>query len=95
MKYSLYLVLGITLFINSSLTYGAEPKPAAIIPVGIEEKIQAKLPETLSLYNTNNQEVQFKTFFMTEKPTIISLVYYTCPMLCHLLLDGLKNGLKE
>ena len=32
---------------------------------------------------------------LEEKPTIVNFVYLNCPMLCHLLLDGLVDVMKR
>src|SRR5207245_2155385 len=35
------------------------------------------------------------SFFQSGKPVILDLVYYSCPMLCNLLLNGQTSSLRE
>lgn len=63
--------------------------------VGLESRIGEKLPLGLTFTDESGAEVRLRDYFADGKPVILSLVYYDCPMLCNLILDGFTRGLKE
>ncbi len=58
--------------------------------VGIENKINAVLTNNLYFTDEYDQTVILNEL-INQKPTIINFVYLNCPLLCHLLLDGIKD----
>lgn len=70
-------------------------RPAVLDGVGIEEKIGAKLSKDIELMNEEGNPVALSSFLTGNKPILLTLVYYTCPSLCNLHLNGLMDGLKE
>lgn len=69
-------------------------QPAPILQkVGIDQKLGASVPLDLVFRNEEGQDVRLATYF-GEKPVILSLVYYECPMLCTLILNGLLRSLR-
>ena len=77
----------------------ADPKkvPNELDGVGVEEH----LGQTLDLQNltfidsVDEQKHTLKEYFQTGKPTVLNLVYFECPMLCTLVLNGIKDGMKD
>ena len=63
--------------------------------VGLENHIGQKLPLGLTFTNEAGATVRLGDYFAEGKPVILNLVYYDCPMLCSLILDGFTRGLKE
>lgn len=59
------------------------------INVGIDEKLGAYIPLDLKFQNADGETVQLKQ--LINKPTILALVYYDCPGVCHPLLEGLTE----
>ena len=45
--------------------------------------------------NEIGDTVTLGDFFTTGKPVIITPIYFECPMLCNLIINGLTDGLKE
>lgn len=62
--------------------------------VGLDDKRGEKIPLDLSFVNHLGETVQLGQFFESGKPVLLTMVYYDCPMLCHLLLDGVTAGLR-
>jgi protein SCO1/2 len=56
--------------------------------VGISPPQAAKVPLDLSFVNAHGQTVRLAELF-SNRPVILHLVYYECPMLCKLSRDGL------
>jgi len=66
---------------------GPDPKQL-FSDIKIEQKLEAQIPLDLSFTNESGEEVKLGDYF-GEKPVILAMVYYECPMLCTLVLDGL------
>lgn len=67
--------------------------PAALKNVGIDQKLDNRLPLDLHFRDEAGRDVRLGDFF-SKKPVIITPVYYGCPMLCTQILNGLVSGLK-
>jgi protein SCO1/2 len=61
-------------------------KPAILRGVGIDQKMGAQAPLDLPFFDENGKEVKLGQYF--GKPVILALVYYSCPSLCNMVLDG-------
>jgi protein SCO1/2 len=68
--------------------------PPALKTVGIEQKLNEQLPLDAEFRNEDGETVKLGEFFNKEKPVILALVYYECPMLCNEVLNGLTGSLK-
>lgn len=68
--------------------------PDALKKVGIEQKLNEQLPLEAEFKNENGETVKLGTYFNKNKPVILALVYFECPMLCNEVLNGLTGSLK-
>ena len=73
--------------------------PAASLPmmvqgVGIDQNLNAQLPLELKFKDENGQVVRLGQYFR-EKPVVLALVYYQCPGLCDLILNGLSHTMEQ
>jgi protein SCO1 len=74
----------------------AEPGlPPELEGVGIVEHIGRRVDTSLSFTNEDGYQVELSSFFHQGRPVLLNLVYYTCPMLCNLLLNGQTSTLRE
>ncbi|PIT99590.1 MAG: SCO family protein [Bdellovibrionales bacterium CG10_big_fil_rev_8_21_14_0_10_45_34] len=73
----------------------ASEKPAAIEDIGIEERLGETIDRNLQFTDDRGRQVTLGQYFDGTKPTLLSLVYYSCPNLCNFHLNGLLEGLKE
>jgi len=69
-------------------------RPELLKQVGIDQKLNQSIPLNLTFRDENGQTVELAQFF-GQKPVILTLVYYNCPMLCTQVLNGVESGLKE
>jgi len=69
--------------------------PAELEGVGIEEHIGRQVDLSLGFTNEDGYRVELGSFFHKGRPVLLNLVYYTCPMLCNLLLNGQTHTLRE
>lgn len=70
----------------------ASTKPTALRNVGIVQKLNNQLPLELTFRDEAGQTVRLGQYFRS-KPVILALVYYECPMLCNMTLNGLVKSL--
>ncbi|MBC8310254.1 MAG: SCO family protein [Planctomycetes bacterium] len=73
----------------------ADEKVPELEGVGITEHLDETIPLDLSFVDSNGADVLLRDYFDGEKPIIVTLNYYKCPMLCSLTLNGLTAGLEE
>lgn len=51
--------------------------------------------ENLKFRNEEGEEVVLASFFDGKRPVVLNLMYYTCPSLCSLLLNGIVESLRR
>ncbi len=69
--------------------------PKELKNIGIEQRLGEQLPLDAELTDENGSTVKLRTFFQGDKPVILAFVYYSCPMLCNEVLNGLTASLKK
>ena len=67
-------------------------KPESILKVGIDQHLNQQLPLDLKFRDENGAEATLRQYF-GSKPIILTMVYYTCPMLCGEVQSGLVSAL--
>ncbi len=80
------------LWAPSSFAQLADQVPGALEEVGVVEHLDAKLPLEATFFNEDGEQVTLGSFFDGERPVILTLNYYRCPMLCGLMLNGVVDG---
>jgi protein SCO1 len=68
-------------------------RPSLLKEVGIDQKLNQSIPLNLEFRDEHGKPVQLGEYF-GQKPVILSMVYYNCPMLCTQVLNGLESSLK-
>ncbi len=69
--------------------------PTELVGVDIEERPGAMLPRELRLRDQSGQEVELGRYATGDKPLVLVLGYFECPMLCSLVLNGVLQAMKE
>jgi protein SCO1/2 len=69
-------------------------RPELLRDVGLDQKLGDSIPLDLTFRDEHGHAVALRQFF-GEKPVILTLVYYQCPMLCTEVLNGLLRSAKE
>jgi len=69
-------------------------RPALLHDVGLDQKLGDSIPLDLTFRDEHGHDVALRQFF-GEKPAILTLVYYQCPMLCTEVLNGVLRSAKE
>jgi len=94
---ALILVLGLCATASAQLYNEPVAKPPQgldpiLTNVGVDQKLNNQVPLEAKFRDENGQPVELKRYF--DKPVILTLVYYTCPMLCSEVLNGTASSLK-
>jgi len=71
----------------------ANVRPPGLKNVGIEQHLDEPIPPELAFRDETGKSVRLGDYF-AEKPVILNLVYYQCPMLCGEVLSGLESALR-
>ena len=85
----------------SSPLYGARPEvgrvatglPKALEKVGIDQRLNEQLPLDAVFKDEQGREVRLAEYFK-GKPVVLAFVYYSCPMLCNQVLNGMLSSFR-
>lgn len=90
------MVLGAVIMTVSGVPALAE-RPVPPIMRGLEpdEKVGRVIDLDLEFVNEGNQIVPLSRYFNKGRPVILNFVYYRCPMLCNLVLNGQTAAMRE
>jgi protein SCO1/2 len=61
--------------------------------VGINQKMGAQIPLDLPFADEAGRDITLRQYF--DKPVILALVYYQCPSLCNMVLNGVLSSVKR
>ena len=86
---------------NSPL-YGARPEsgnvstglPPAVKDVGIDQRLNEQLPLDALFKDDQGRDVRLGDYFK-GKPVVLALIYYSCPMLCNQVLNGMLSSVRQ
>ena len=97
------LTVGLSLFVLKSFRAGAYTAQRAFSPAAVPQelknlKVEEKTGEVVNLdlwfQDESGRPVQLKKYFTSQRPVLMTIVYYGCPNLCTLHLNGLADALK-
>lgn len=100
-------VCGLVLAAHCSLLtaqaqYGRPPEstmpqggtPDVLKSVAIDQRLGAQLPLDAVFRDETGREVRLGDYFKADKPVVLTLVYYQCPMLCNEVLNSVTGTLQ-
>jgi protein SCO1/2 len=70
-------------------------RPPRAQGVDVEERLGQPLPRDLGFRDESGRLVTLGDALSGGKPVFLTLVYFECPMLCNLLLQGFQQGLRR
>ena len=73
----------------------SDQMPVDLKDVGLDEKLAAQVDPNLTFTDEAGNTVALKDYFGKGRPVILNLVYYSCPMLCGMVLQGVVRSLKQ
>ena len=86
-------LVAISLVLISRIDRADDSRPAALQGVGIDQRLNEQVPLDLTFRDEDGKTVKLGNYF-GQKPVILALVYYECPMLCTLTLNGLVRTMR-
>jgi len=63
--------------------------------VAITQNLNSQLPLDLMLRDETGRVVRLGQYFNHGKPVLLNFMYYRCPMLCPMVMDGVTSALTE
>jgi protein SCO1/2 len=94
-----FRILGTVVLLASLSSAGAKPalgqgySPDFLDKIGIDQNLDGQVPLDLAFRDEHGNEVRLGDYF-GEKPVLLTLVYYECPMLCTEILNGVLRTLR-
>jgi protein SCO1/2 len=67
--------------------------PAQLQNVGFEPQLNSQIPAGLKFKDETGRDVRLGDFY-GQKPVVLAFVYYTCPMLCDQIQQGVVGSLR-
>lgn len=89
------LVLGVVLLVAPPASAQVNVPLAMHEGVGVDEKAGNTIDLDLTFVNEGGQKVSLRDYFGKGKPVLLDLVYYRCPMLCNLVLNGQTDAMRK
>lgn len=68
--------------------------PPVLQNVGFEPPLSGQVPLDLSFRDETGRDVRLRDYFGQQRPVVLALVYYGCPMLCNQVEQGVVGSLK-
>ncbi|MGB7157189.1 MAG: SCO family protein [Tepidisphaeraceae bacterium] len=88
-------VVVLLLLATSAVSAQERPAPPASMlqRVGIDQKLEAQLPLDLTFRDDTGKTVRLGDYF-GKRPVVLALVYYGCPSLCTMTLNGMNQSFR-
>jgi protein SCO1/2 len=71
---------------------GAQERPSVLRDVGFDQRLDEIVPGDIALRDETGRDVRLSDY-LGKKPVVLSLVYYECPSLCTMTLNGLVSAM--
>ena len=68
------------------------PSDKYLNSMDVINKIGDELSSDITIVDDKGQSIQIGQFF-NDKPTVLAMAYYNCPMLCTMVLNGLSEAI--
>lgn len=94
----LSIVLPTVLGLTAALSVNAQivrDQPAELMAIDVVEHLGDTLPLDLTFTDETGRTATLGEFLLDDRPNIIVLGYYQCPMLCNLVFNGLAEGVND
>ena len=70
----------------------AQGAPELLEEVGFDQKLGSQVPLDTWFRDASGEKIQLSSIINGDKPVILAMVYYECPMLCTLVLNGMLRA---
>ena len=83
----------VLLFFISPALMAQDTPDRILTEIGVDQQLNASLPLDLPFKDEAGRDLVLRDLFR-RRPVILSLVYYECPMLCSMTLNGLVKAMR-
>lgn len=73
----------------------AKDPPGQAKNVKLQQKLGTQIPLDLLFADEQGKPVRLRELFSSGRPVILTPVYFDCPMLCNMVLDGMVSGIRD
>ena len=92
-------VLGFATDLRADSPFSSSPGNSTLsrddlLTVGIQQRLGNQIPDNLTFTDSTGRLVDFRTL-LARKPALLALVYYQCPNLCTLVLNGSVSSVAD
>lgn len=88
-------LFALTLFGASAMAQPSQNPEALLSNIDVVEKLGTSVPLDLEFRDEAGKLVKLGDYLTGEKPVLLNLGYYKCPMLCSMVLNGVVGGLQQ
>ncbi len=67
-------------------------RPREVEGLDVEERVGFPLPMELQFTTSDGRRVQLGDYFKSNKPAVIAMVYYKCPVVCDIVMQRLTQS---
>jgi protein SCO1/2 len=90
-----YTFLSLLLAAGTIVSAQINKTPRELDGVGVEEKLGTVIDGSLEFIGENGRPVAISSYLNQGRPVILNFVYYSCPMLCSMVLNGVTQSLRD
>jgi protein SCO1/2 len=90
-----YCMLTVLLISPPAFSQVNRDQPDALEDLGIDEHLGDYIPLDAKFVTSEGDTIRIGDLLEEDKPVLLNPLYYECPMLCGLVLDGVFNVLEE
>lgn len=72
-----------------------QENPEDLQQINVVEHLNEKIPLDFEFIDENGENVSLSDYFGQGRPVILILGYYTCPMLCNLVFNGVRDAVMD
>lgn len=73
----------------------AEQNAEMLRQLEIQEQLGEYVPGDIMVTNEEGTEVPLSTYFESGKPVLLNLIYFNCPSMCSLILNGVADAVDQ
>jgi len=89
------LILNISFLSGHSFSQLIEDDPMELRDIDVEERLGQFIPLDFTFIDDNGGSVTLAKYFNKGRPVVLIMGYYSCPMLCDLVMNGVSETVKE
>ena len=89
------LTLIMLVFYSSAFGQIINNEDPVLNKIDVVEHLGEKIDLDVQLTNDTGESVLLSDYFSDDRPVMLIMAYYECPMLCNLVMNGVTQGAKE